>query len=79
MTEFLGVFWPHLKVLEKLGKDLFSRASSVKYKPLNYVFIRPVDKYQLHGNVRVKNFFTPPKIFNPPSWMQTGLFGCLIQ
>ena len=44
MIEFLGVFWPHLKVLEKLGKVLFSRASSVKYKPLNYVFIRPVDK-----------------------------------
>ena len=42
MIKFLGVPWPHLKVLEKLGKVLFSRASSVKYKPLNYVFIRPL-------------------------------------
>ena len=43
----------HLKLLEKLGKVPFSRASSVKYKPLNYVFIRPVDKCQPRGNARV--------------------------
>ena len=53
MIEFLGVFWPHLKVLEKLGKVLFSRVSIVKYKPLNYIFIKPVDKCQPRGNARV--------------------------
>ena len=58
MIEFLGVFWPHLKVLEKLRKVLFSRASSVKYKPLNYVFIRPVDKCQPRSNARVKYLYT---------------------
>ena len=57
MIEFLGVFWSHLKVLEKLGKVLFSRAFGVKCKPLIYVFIRPVDKCQPSGNARVNRHF----------------------
>ena len=41
-----------------LGKVLFSRVSCVKYKLLNYVFIRPVDECQPRGNARVNTHIT---------------------